>query len=155
MTTKLNSFRWSSHLLTHQAIRQSCGDQLLFPRDRDRLLLDLRSCERALLAIPFFDEHLPRRLAKVIEGEIVNKLFAVEGNVKLTPDFLFDHQKSEFESNGARPEIERLPIHYYEEGITGFRLAVLVRQMAAREHWFGNTDYTLHDAIVAITSAGR
>jgi hypothetical protein len=31
-------------------------------RTKETLLLDLRSCERALLAIPFFDRHLPRKL---------------------------------------------------------------------------------------------
>src|SRR5437588_127271 len=47
----------------------------LFVRRNDELLLDLRSCERALLAIPFFDKYLPRKVAKVTEAEVVNKLF--------------------------------------------------------------------------------
>jgi hypothetical protein len=64
-----------------------------FLRTKETLLLDLRSCERALLAIPFFDTHLPRRLIKVEEAEIVNRLFpATEANLKLTPDALFDAQ---------------------------------------------------------------
>ena len=39
----------------------------LFVRRNDELLLDLRSCERALLAIPFFDKYLPRKVAKVLK----------------------------------------------------------------------------------------
>src|SRR3954447_22471429 len=36
-----------------------------FLRTKEALLLDLRSCERAILAIPFFDTHLPRRLVEL------------------------------------------------------------------------------------------
>jgi hypothetical protein len=66
----------------------------LFLRTQDELLLDLRSCERALLAIPFFDQHLPRSVARVTEAEIVNTLFSATGNEKLTPDQLFDTVKT-------------------------------------------------------------
>lgn len=64
-----------------------------FLRSKETLLLDLRSCERAMLAIPFFDTHLPRRLVEVEEAEVVNRLFpATRTNLKLTPDALFDPQ---------------------------------------------------------------
>ena len=54
-----------------------------FLRTKDKLLLDLRSCERAILAIPFFAKHLPQRVAKVTESEIVNKLFSATENAQL------------------------------------------------------------------------
>lgn len=64
-----------------------------FLRTKETLLLDLRSCERALLAILFFDRHLPRKLVALEEAEVVNRLFpATEANQKLTPDALFDSQ---------------------------------------------------------------
>jgi hypothetical protein len=64
-----------------------------FLRSEGTLLLDLRSCERAILAIPFFDTHLPRRLAALEDAEVVNRLLpATEANLKLTPDALFDAQ---------------------------------------------------------------
>jgi hypothetical protein len=64
-----------------------------FLRTKETLLLDLRSCERALLAIPFFDRHLPRKLVALEEAEVVNRLFpATEANQRLTPDALFDSQ---------------------------------------------------------------
>jgi hypothetical protein len=158
----------------------------LFLRTKDELLLDLRSCERALLAIPFFDKHLPRGVAEVTEAEIVNKLFSAEGNAKLTPDQLFDHVRSTRRDPeatiqkikeqaahvqsvrerlkialkglqaGAKqplPEIERLPVHYYEDGIEGFALAVRLRQIVAMQHWQGNLKYTLTDAIRLTTRA--
>lgn len=156
----------------------------LFLRTKETLLLDLRSCERALLAIPFFDAHLPRRLVEVVEAEVVNRLFpATEPNLKLTPDALFDQQIStgvdpealvkrlvektahvqdphervkifmeEVKSREKEPlpEIERFPVHYAEDGIGGFQLALRVRQIVAMQHWQGNTDYTLQDAIWSV-----
>src|SRR5271157_1130035 len=57
-----------------------------FLRTQETLLLDLRSCERALLAIPFFDTHLPRKLVALEHAEIVNRLFPVtKENQLLTP----------------------------------------------------------------------
>ena len=66
----------------------------IFLRRKDKMLLDLRSCERATLAVPFFDRHVPRSVAKVTEAEVVNKLFSATENMKLTPDTLFDQQNS-------------------------------------------------------------
>jgi hypothetical protein len=65
-----------------------------FPRAEGELLLDLRSCERALLAVPFFDKHLPRSVVQVTEAEVVNKLFPATGNESLTPDAIFDRQRA-------------------------------------------------------------
>lgn len=63
-----------------------------FLRTNQKLLLDLRSCERATEAILFFDEHLSRKLVRVTHAEVVNKLFSAE-SAKLTPDSLFDQQR--------------------------------------------------------------
>jgi hypothetical protein len=152
-----------------------------FPRSGDQLLLDLRSCERAILAIPFFDKHLPRSVVRVTEAEVVNRLFSGE-NQTLTPDRLFDRQANTFigpladvqrlndliagiqdpqerlkvlmediESGSKQPlpEIERFPIHFYEDGIGGFAMTLRSRQLVALQHWLGNTAYTLMDAIRA------
>src|SRR5262245_52965318 len=63
------------------------------PRSEDVMVLDLRSCERAWLAIPFFDRHIPRSAAKVTEAEVVNRLFSAE-DMHVTPDQLFDRQET-------------------------------------------------------------
>jgi len=63
------------------------------PQSADRLVLDLRSCERATLALPFFDRHIPRRVAQVAEAEVVNRLFSAE-EARLTPDQIFDRQET-------------------------------------------------------------
>jgi hypothetical protein len=156
-----------------------------FLRTKETLLLDLRSCERALLAISFFDTHLPRRLVELEDAEVVNRLFpATKANVKLTPDALFDSQIGtgidpealaqrlaekttdvrdpeqkvrimledlESTAKAPLPEIERFPVHYHEDGIEGFKLALRLRQMVAMQHWLGNPEYTLGDAIQSLT----
>jgi len=154
-----------------------------FLQTNETLLLDLRSCERAILAIPFFDKHLGRKLVDIQDAEVVNRLFpATKTNLKLTPDALFDRQIStgigidskgliqhlakktagvldlaekteivlqdlQASSRQPLPEIERLPIHYAEDGIGGFQLAIRLRQIVAMQHWLGKTEYNLDDAI--------
>jgi hypothetical protein len=151
-----------------------------YQRQEAQLILDLRSCERAVAAIPFFDKYLPRKVAKVTHAEVVNKLFSVAGNERLTPEQLFDRGTSTsidpaalqqslieqaargrnplekmkilMEEMGRRskqplPEIERLPVHYYEEGIDSFTAVLRLRQIVAMQHWLGNTKYTMLDAI--------
>lgn len=157
-----------------------------FLRGKDKLLLDLRSCERASLAVPFFDNHLPRSVTKVTEAEVVNKLFSATENAKLTPDGLFDHQGSTFrdpeaamqrviertahvqdpqeklrialedmesEAKQPLPEIERFPVHYYEDGVQGFETALQIRQIVAMQHWLGNTGYTLLDVFQSMQNS--
>jgi len=155
-----------------------------FLRTKEALLLDLRSCERAILAIPFFDVHLPRSLVELEDAEVVNRLFpATKTSLNLTPDALFDAQigtgidpedlvqRLVEKTAGVRdpeekiqivledlqsrakaplPEIERFPVHYAEDGIEGFKLALRLRQLVAMQHWLGNPEYTLGDAIQSL-----
>jgi hypothetical protein len=153
-------------------------------RTNDAILLDLRSCERALAAIPFFDKHIPRSVAKVAEADVANTLFSATDHPQISPEDVFDQGSSTIRdpqaevrrlaelmtkaggfrarlnvlmnsiqsaAEQALPEIERIPIHYYEDGIQGFQLALTLRQIVAKEHWFGNTAYTLSDAIRTVT----
>jgi hypothetical protein len=156
-----------------------------YQRQEGQLILDLRSCERAVAAIPFFDRYLPRKVVRVTQAEVVNKLFSVAGNEKLTPEQLFDHGTSTFidpaalhqslvaqaaqgrnpqermkilmeeidrRSKHQLPEIERLPVYYYEEDIDSFTAALRLRQIVAMQHWLGNREYTMFDAIKAPTN---
>ena len=136
-------------------------------------------------AIPFFDKHIPRGVAKLTEAEVANKLYPTDGP-QLSPEDVFDHRpaavsdsEAEFQrladqvkqggsirarldiawkafqsaTHKSLPETERIPVHYYEDGIGGFKLALTLRQIVAREHWSGNAEYTLFDAIRATTKA--
>jgi hypothetical protein len=160
-----------------------------FLRSKETLLLDLRSCERALSAIPFFDTHLPQRLVELEDAEVVNRLFpATEANLRLTPDALFDAQVGtgidpealvqrlaektahtqdpeekikialeDLESRAKEPlpELERIPVHYAEDGMDGFTVALRLRQIVAMQHWLGNPGYTLGDAIQSTAGGDR
>ncbi len=42
-------------------------------------------------------------------------------------------------------EVETLPIHYYEDGISGLRSSLNIRKTVALRHFMGETDYTAHD----------
>jgi len=149
------------------------------PRGDDRVVLDVRSCERALLAVPFFDQHLPRRVARVTEAEVVNRLFSAEESAT-TPEQIFDRQETTVPdaegelramaeqaaqvadvaerlrvasdlldawSRRPLPEVDRMPIHFYEDGLASFQLALNVRQIVALQHWLGNAAYSKADAI--------
>jgi hypothetical protein len=45
------------------------------------------------------------------------------------------------------PDIERFPVYYYEEGIQGFETTLQMRQIVAMQHWLGNSEYSVFDAI--------
>ena len=47
------------------------------------------------------------------------------------------------------PEIEKFPVHFYEDGIGSLEAILRVRQLIAFEHWKGNIDYSFHDAFKA------
>ena len=59
----------------------------------------------------------------------------------------------EQQSKQPLPDVEKFPVHYYEDGITSLENALRLRQIVAFEHWRGNTDYTLGD-IIRKVSAG-
>ena len=50
------------------------------------------------------------------------------------------------------PDVEKLPVHFYEDGITSLENALRLRQIVAFEHWQGHTDYTLGDIIRKVSS---
>lgn len=64
-----------------------------FIRAKDKMLLDVRSCERAIKGIVFFDKHLPHTVVKTTDAEVVNRLFRSEDS-QMTPDSVFDDQVS-------------------------------------------------------------
>src|SRR5216684_6427686 len=58
----------------------------------------------------------------------------------------------ERQSNERLPDVEKFPMHYYEDGITSLENALRLRQIVAFEHWQGHTDYTLGDIIRQVTA---
>ena len=50
----------------------------LLPKGSNEAVLNVRSVERAIKAIPFFDRYIARDVAEVTHATIINKLFSVE-----------------------------------------------------------------------------
>ena len=49
------------------------------------------------------------------------------------------------------PEVERLPTHFYEEGIESLKTSLMMRTIIAHEQWSGNKDYSFYDLMQKIT----
>jgi hypothetical protein len=43
------------------------------------------------------------------------------------------------------PTVEKLPVHYYEDGIESFKSACQMRQIIAMQHYLGNENYSFYD----------
>jgi len=152
-------------------------------RTAGEALIDLRSFERVVKAILFFDNNIPRTVAKATAITIVNKCFEFSTKVQLNFDEFFESNQVvsknpeavldrlegmkaitnlrdrltkvmtmiESEAKTALPEIERLPVNYYEDGISSLETALRVRDIIALEHWKGNNDFTFLDVLKGIT----
>lgn len=57
----------------------------------DTLIMDLRSYERALHAVQFFDRYIPRSLAKVTHGASVNRIFGISESAVSNFDVFFEN----------------------------------------------------------------
>ena len=58
----------------------------------------------------------------------------------------------EQQSHERLPEVEKLPVHFYEDGITSLENALRLRQIVAFEHWRGNTACTLGEVIQKVSA---
>jgi hypothetical protein len=93
------------------------------------------------------------------------KLFDSETVVERNPDDLIESTKKWAEGKSPEerlrtampfleqlgrqelPEIEKFPVHFYEEGIAALEGVLRTRQAVAFEHWKGNKDFTIVDLI--------
>lgn len=119
-----------------------------FLRNRDELLLDLRSFERAIEAIPFFDKYIGRAVARITYAAVVNRLFDAKEQFSPNLDVFFcSDDMTENDMEESVPEVEEFPLHFYEDGITSIEAVLRMRQIMAFEHWNGNIGCTLFDVI--------
>jgi hypothetical protein len=58
----------------------------------------------------------------------------------------------EQQSQERLPEVEKLPVHFYEDGITSLENALRLRQIVAFEHWRGNMKCTLGEVIQKVSA---
>jgi hypothetical protein len=154
-------------------------------RENQEMILDVRSFDRAIKAIEFFDKRLNRRAAEVTKIRVVNKYF--DGNAQLDQSYLqppfdlffdrediaipdpqeleqqlmqiketVDDQESQIQAFNALmeekskeplPEVEEIPVHFYEDGIGPLQMALTMRSIEAMQHWQGNTAFRQYDLI--------
>jgi len=128
----------------------------IFRRGDELLLLDLRSFDRAIEAIPFFDKYIGRTAAKITHAAVVNRLFDAKELFPPNLDVFFGNDAMmETDTGKSMPKVEKFPVHFYEDGIDSIKATLRMRQMLAFEHWKGNTDYTLFDVIQSAISGKR
>ena len=148
-----------------------------FTRNDDEMYLDIRSIERAAKAIVFFDKYISRLDALVTHVGIQNKIHSedfsgpmnnfdkifdgvvLKDPMKLINSIVFDEGMTREEKAALSLAIlekndrenfniaEKLPVHYYEEGIQSVEMALNLRQAVAMQHYTGNTDCRLTDII--------
>ena len=88
-----------------------------FLRNGNELLLDLRSFERAIKAIPFFDKHLGQAIARITHAAVVNRFFDAQEQFFPNLDTFFNSGKMiEIDPDKAVAEIESLIETNYIDG---------------------------------------
>jgi hypothetical protein len=154
-------------------------------RGDHEMIVDVRSFQRIVEVILFFDKHINKRAASVTKVRIVNRYF--DGNDTVEQEQLhppFDHffdrddiaipDPKEFEaglktavagiddemekikafaefvekkSKEPLPEIEEVPVHFYEDGIEPLQMSLTMKSVEAMQHWEGNTQFSQFDLI--------
>lgn len=80
-----------------------------FLRNGDELLFDLRSFDRAIEAVPFFDKHLGRPAAQLTHAAVVNRFFGAKEQFPPNLDMFFNSGKmTEIDPDDGIAEIESL-----------------------------------------------
>jgi hypothetical protein len=84
--------------------------------------------------------------AEVVVTDPASLLHDVEELVARTPDlqerFARLDQYLTDRAHAPVSALERLPVHYYEDGIRAVEALLSIRQVRAMHHWQGNTSYT-------------
>jgi hypothetical protein len=89
--------------------------------------------------------------AEVVVTDPASLLHDVEALVARTPDLqerfaLLDQYLTD-RAHAPVSALERLPVHYYEDGIRAVEALLSIRQVRAMHHWQGHTSYTYQDIV--------
>jgi tetratricopeptide (TPR) repeat protein len=89
--------------------------------------------------------------AEVVVTDPASLLHDVEELVARTPDLherfaLLDQYLTD-RAHAPVSALERLPVHYYEDGIRAVEALLSIRQVRAMHHWQGHTSYTYQDIV--------
>ena len=125
------------------------------------------------MAVTFFDEYVPRTVARITDMDVANRLFCADQRDSLLRPFSQPLKRisvsrcrsvrlccqpgadvGRFSPPALRrrrkklPELERLPTNFYEDGIESLTHTLRLRQHLAMECWLGNRDVTMVDLIL-------
>gem|GEM_PF-991962 len=89
--------------------------------------------------------------AEVVVTDPASLLHDVEELVARTPNLqerfaLLDQYLTD-RAQAPVSALERLPVHYYEDGIRAVEALLSIRQVRAMHHWQGHTSYTYQDIV--------
>ena len=134
-----------------------------FWRGDQELLLEVRSFDRAIKAIEFFEKRINSRAGQATKLRVVNRFFAAgEHNVEQlwepesvqedSPKAWFEYLEAKFKEK--IPEIEEIPLDFYREsalGLSGLKMALTLRRIEASQHFAGNESFSQYDLIEQMT----
>jgi tetratricopeptide (TPR) repeat protein len=97
--------------------------------------------------------------AEVVVTDPASLLHDVEELVARTPDLherfaLLDQYLTD-RAHAPVSALERLPVHYYEDGIRAVEALLSIRQVRAMHHWQGHTRYTYQDIVRDLLRQGE
>jgi hypothetical protein len=89
-----------------------------------------------------------------IDGEAILRRMAASLQTIQDPPQRLDRAFTfmEHQSHEHLPEVEKLPVHFYTDGIRSFETTLRLRQIVAFEHWRGHTECTLGEVIHKVTA---
>ena len=150
-----------------------------FTDNDNEMYIDVKSHDRALHAIEFFDGYIPRDVAQITEAIVLNRLLT-QKEMELLDDFnnffkdvpIVDKAKEfedmmtnansrneklnfleslfEKDKNEIIPDVERVRIHYYEDGIDTFRFSLRIKRIVAMIKFEGK-EVTQNDILKIIS----
>lgn len=153
-----------------------------FSENDDEMYLDVRSHERAIHAITFFDRYIPRNIAEVTDAIILSRIIK-QKEMALLKDFNFfkdvtivdkakefeemmENSKNDIDTKEsvlsfleksatkAVPEVQRIRTNYYEDGIDSIKLSLQVNRLAALNKLNGK-ELTTNDIVEMMHDAQR
>lgn len=92
----------------------------------------------------FDDKKIVHKNPEEYLEELENEILAITDKNEMMKALMIKIDK---ESKKSFPKVERMPTHFYEDGIVQLKLALQTRQNVAIEHWQGNESYSLSDVL--------
>lgn len=128
----------------------------------DSMYLELRSVERAVEAISFFDQYLDRSIAEIKDISLINKLFRDLDELKNLANFFEKEEQTdpkiaiencyrqsmsgaakEINNTEPLPLVERFSANLYTDGLECLKFILKSRQIIAMKHSYGDLNFSL------------